>query len=98
MCTCEDGLTRMKAILEAEVERFRQAHPSSSARFAEVIGKRVSHVAGPVRELRMDERWVPVSDRVVLLVDDRNGIGDEELERFAAQVAAALEDGVAAGS
>ena len=92
MCTYDGRPARMRAVLETQVERFRQTHPHSSARFAEVIGKRVSHVAGSVRELHLAERRVPVNDRIVMFVGDGNAISSDELERFAAQVAAALED------
>ena len=93
MCTYEGRSARIKAILATHADRFRQIHPHSSARFAEIIGKRVSHVAGAMRELHLAERRVSVNDRVVMFVDDGNGISDDELERFAAQVAAALRDG-----
>lgn len=91
MCTSERRTRSLRAVLEDEVVRFRSLYPKSTARFAEIIGKRVSHVAGPVDTLHVDERRVPVSDRLVMLVDDNDGIGAEDLERFAARVAAVLD-------
>lgn len=82
----------LKSILEGEAARFRALYPRSAARFAEIIGKRVSHVAGPIDAVHIEERCVVVADRVLMFVDDRDDIRDEDLVQFAAQVARLLGD------
>lgn len=79
-----------ESILEGEAARFRALYPRSTARFAEIIGKRVSHVAGPIDAVHIEESRVVVADRVLMFVEDRDGISDEDLTRFAAQVARLL--------
>lgn len=81
-----------ESILEGEAERFRALYPRSAVRFAEIIGKRVSHVAGPTDAVHIEERRVVVADRVLMFVADRDGISDEDLTRFAAQVTSLLGD------
>jgi hypothetical protein len=93
MSTFEDRRTDMTALLEAEVARFRRRFPRSAVRFAEIVGKRVSHVAGPVDALHIGERRVPVNDRVLMLVDDRDSISEGDLGRFASRVATVLAEG-----
>ena len=80
----------MTPTLEAQVVRFRQMYPNSSIRFAETIGKRLSHVAGPVDEIHSHERRIRVNGRIVMLASDENGISDEDMERFAQQTCLAL--------
>jgi len=81
-----------ESILEGEAARFRALYPRSTARFAEIIGKRVSHVAGPTDAVHIEERRVVVAGGVLMFVDDRDGISDEDLVQFAAQVARLLGD------
>ena len=81
----------MKPTLEHEVARFRHMYPNSSVRFAEVIGRRVSHLAGPLDELHVAESRVAVNGRLVMFVSNGDAIPDEDIERFAVQVAAILE-------
>lgn len=85
--------SELKPALEAEVARFKYMYPQSCVRFAEVIGKRISHVAGCDEELHPSERRVRVNDTLVMFVQDREGIPDHELERFALQVAVVLSFG-----
>jgi len=80
----------LKSSLEAEVARFKYMYPNSSIRFAQIIGKRVSHIAGPVDDIFVGEKRVRVNDGLVMFVNDADGIGPEQLERFAVQVAAVV--------
>jgi hypothetical protein len=92
MSTSEAESAKLKALLEAEVSRFRGLYPASDIRFAEAIGKRVSHVAGSLSTLHLQERRIAVNDTVLMFVDDRDGIAAEDLEQFTVQVAALLGD------
>ena len=83
MSTSED----LRAVLETEVERFRYMYPNSTVRFAEILGKRVSHVAGPTDDLLVGEVRCPVNDRLVMFVTNGDGLTEEDLRRFAVQVA-----------
>ena len=92
MSTSEAESAKLKALLEAEVSRFRGLYPGRDVRFAEAIGRRVSHVAGSLSALHLQERRVAVANTIVMFVDDRDGIAAEDLERFTVQVAALLGD------
>ncbi|MDI9583087.1 MAG: hypothetical protein QM473_02590 [Acidobacteriota bacterium] len=83
MSTSDD----LKSALETEVERFRHMYPNSTVRFAEILGKRISHVAGPTDELLVGELRYPVNDRLVMFVTNGDGLTEEDLRRFAVQVA-----------
>lgn len=77
-------------LLEAEAARFRERYPHSHVRFAEVLGRRVSHLVGSAAEAHPGERKVPVCERLVMLVHDGDEIGEAALEALAAAVAGAL--------
>ncbi|NSW55516.1 MAG: hypothetical protein HPY44_05850 [Armatimonadetes bacterium] len=83
MSTSDD----LRSALETEVERFRTMYPNSTVRFAEVLGKRVSHVAGPTDDLLVGELRYPVNDRLVMFVTNGDGLTEDDLRRFAVQVA-----------
>ena len=82
----------MKELLDSEVQRFNYMYPRSCVRFAEIIGRRVSHITGCDDELHVQEQRVPVNQRIVMFVENREDISDAELERFAVQVAAMIGD------
>lgn len=82
----------MIRLLEKEAARFRERHPNSHARFAEVLGRRVSHLVGSCAEAHPGERKLPVTARLVMLVHDGDDIGEAALQAFAHEVAAALEE------
>ncbi len=87
-----EGPANTEALLESEVERFRSMYPHSRARFARIVGRRVSHIAGATRELHIGERRVPVNSSIVMFVAAGDRIPDRDLARFATQVASALSD------
>lgn len=91
-CMCEDGPADVGALLSSLVRRFGSMFPESSVRFAGIVGKRLSHIAGDTGGLYFDERRVPINDRIVMFVHDGNGIDPEALAGFGAQVAATLDD------
>jgi hypothetical protein len=90
MSTSDAQGRELKATLEAEAARFAALYPRSTARFAEIIGRRVSHIAGRGEQPNLQERRVPVNERVLMFVADRDDLSEEELWRFAGQVAALL--------
>lgn len=80
----------MLRLLGAEAARFRERYPHSHVRFAEVLGRRVSHLVGSGGEAHPGERKVPVCEGLVMFVHDGDDIGEAALEAFAAAVARAV--------